>query len=80
MYIVESSVFGSSTSVARRYNDFKWLYNMLGIEFLSVFIPALPPPNVFERFKDEIISQRRFDLERFVNRINDSNILKNHLY
>ena len=77
VYIIESAVFGSSTqSVARRYNDFKWLYSMLGIEFIAIFIPSLPPSNVFERFKDEIISQRRYDLERFLNRINESKILK----
>eukprot|EP01084_Bolivina_argentea_P234072 394085_1 len=76
VYIIESDVFGANLSVARRYNDFKWLYNNLGIEFLAPFIPPLAPTNTFERFKDEVVSQRRYDLERFLNRINNNKTLK----
>ena len=75
VYIIESSIFNSSSSVARRYNDFKWLYNILGIEFIGCFIPPLPPSNLFDRYNSEVISQRRYDLERFLNRINESIIL-----
>merc|ERR1712228_123778 len=76
VYIIESSVFGSSTSLARRFNDFKWMQAALGVEFCGCFIPPLPPNNVFERFKDDIISQRRYDLERCLNRINENSILR----
>eukprot|EP01083_Nonionella_stella_P170160 578447_1 len=33
-------------TVARRYNDFKWLRNMLCQQFPGIFVPPLPPANV----------------------------------
>ena len=71
VYIIESG----NHSVARRYNDFKWLYTALGAEFLFS-IPSLPPSYSIKRFKDEVVAQRRFDLERFLNRIHENKLLR----
>mmetsp|Transcript_6028 Transcript_6028/g.9573 ORF Transcript_6028/g.9573 Transcript_6028/m.9573 type:complete len:464 (-) Transcript_6028:103-1494(-) len=71
IYVIE----WSSHRVSRRYNDFKWLYNQLGLEYVGLFIPSLPPAHTFERFKDAVITQRRFDLQRFLNRIHNDSVL-----
>eukprot|EP01084_Bolivina_argentea_P231017 389702_1 len=75
-YVIESTVFSTqNTRVGRRFNDFKWLHNSLGMEYLGVFIPPLPPDNTFDRFKDDVVSQRRYDLERCLNRLAHDPIL-----
>lgn len=71
VYIIESG----NHSVARRYNDFKWLYSALGAEFLFS-IPSLPPSHSIKRFKEEVVAQRRYDLERFLNRIHENEFLR----
>lgn len=71
-FIIESSLNNDST-VSRRYNDFKWLHNVLSIEYLCTFIPPIPPAsnasNILQMFDKAFISQRRYDLERFLNRV-----------
>merc|ERR1712228_133325 len=59
-------------TVARRYNDFKWLRNVLCAQFPGLFVPPLPPANVIGRFEDSFIEERRQDLERFLNRIEET--------
>lgn len=58
-------------TVARRYNDFKWLRGVLCTEFPGLFVPPLPPANVIGRFEDSFIEERRQDLERFLNRVEE---------
>ena len=59
-------------TVARRYNDFKWLRSVLCTQFPGLFVPPLPPANVIGRFEDSFIEERRQDLERFLNRIEET--------
>jgi len=59
-------------TVARRYNDFKWLRSVLCAQFPGLFVPPLPPSNVIGRFEDSFIEERRQDLERFLNRIEET--------
>jgi len=58
-------------TVARRYNDFKWLRGVLCSQFPGLFVPPLPPANVIGRFENSFIEERRQDLERFLNRIEE---------
>ena len=51
-------------TVARRYNDFKWLRSALLQQFPGLFVPPLPPANVIGRFENSFIEERRQDLER----------------
>eukprot|EP01084_Bolivina_argentea_P087781 158540_1 len=70
VYIIECDPPPSGViTVARRYNDFKWLRNTLSASFPGLFIPPLPPANVIGRFEDSFVEERRQDLERFLNRI-----------
>ena len=77
-FIIESAINNNNT-VSRRYNDFKWLQNVLAIEFLCIFIPPIPPPsttsNILKKFDSDFVSQRRYDLERFLNRVSDNKLL-----
>jgi len=63
-YIIESTVNNHHT-VSRRYNDFKWLHNVLSIEFLCMFVPPIPPSstasNILQKFDADFVSQRRYD-------------------
>lgn len=58
-------------TVARRYNDFKWLRQVLCDQYPGLFVPPLPPANVIGRFEDSFIEERRQDLARFLNRIEE---------
>eukprot|EP01084_Bolivina_argentea_P172382 298606_1 len=77
-FVVTSSI-NSNITVSRRYNDFKWLHNVLSIEYLCIFIPPIADPNkasnILNKFNKEFISQRRYDLERFLNRIFKNKLL-----
>ena len=53
-------------TVARRYNDFKWLRSILLKAFPGLFVPPLPPANVIGRFENSFIEERRQDLERYI--------------
>merc|ERR1719410_3301427 len=56
-YIIEASKSCDHT-VSRRFNDFKWLHNMLSLEYLCVFIPPLPPSSIYKKFDAAFLSQR----------------------
>lgn len=79
-FIIESSLnIKNNYTVSRRYNDFKWLHNVLSIEYLCIFIPPIPPSsnasNILQKFDKDFVSQRRYDLERFLNRIFNNQLL-----
>ena len=67
-FIIESPR-SSGNTVSRRYNDFKWLRSMLSLEFLCIFVPPIPPPNILKKFDKGFLSQPRYDLQRFLNRV-----------
>eukprot|EP01083_Nonionella_stella_P065923 173134_1 len=71
-FTIQSS-FNENIIVSRRYNDFKWLHNTLAIEHLCIFIPPIPAPNnmgnILKKFDKKFVAQRRYDLQRFLNRI-----------
>jgi len=72
VYIIECDPpYSGVINVARRYNDFKWLRSRLAIEFPGVFVPLLPPTKIMGRFEDEFVEERRYDLERFLQRIEE---------
>jgi len=58
-------------SVFRRYSDFVWLRESLARQFPGMFICPLPPKKMFGNFGDDFVEERRVDLERFLNRIED---------
>lgn len=55
--------------VYRRFNDFVWLSSLLATQFPCLFIPPLPPKQVFGNMGDEFVHERRLSLERFINRV-----------
>ena len=67
-FIIESPR-SSDHTVSRRYNDFKWLRNMLSLEYLCIFVPPIPVANLLKKFDKAFLSQRRYDLQRFLNRV-----------
>jgi len=56
-------------SVSRRYSDFVWLRDCLCKQFPGMFIPPLPPKKLWGNFEELFVEERRVDLERFCNRI-----------
>ena len=56
-------------TINRRYNDFKWLRNLLLVCYPGLFVPPLPPPVFLGRFDSDFISKRRAALELFLRRI-----------
>jgi len=55
--------------VFRRYRDFDWLRSVLAKTFPGVFIPPLPPKKIIGNQDDSFVHERRFDIERCLNRI-----------
>jgi len=56
-------------SVMRRYSDFKWLRDCLCKQFPGMNIPPLPPKRMWGNFEEHFVEERRVDLERFLNRL-----------
>ena len=73
-FVIKSSL-ASHHTVSRRFNDFRWLHKMLSWKYLCTFIPPIPSSNILHKFNKEITSQRRYDLERFLNRIHSDSLL-----
>ncbi|EGG16283.1 Phox domain-containing protein [Cavenderia fasciculata] len=59
----------------RRYSDFLWLRNVLKDTRRGVIIPPLPEKAIINKFNKEFIEQRRRELEKFLNRIAESESL-----
>eukprot|EP01084_Bolivina_argentea_P172383 298608_1 len=67
VYCIENSE--NEFQISRRYNDFKWLRNLLIICYPGLFVPPLPPPVFLGRFADSFIQKRRIELESFLLRL-----------
>jgi sorting nexin-1/2 len=52
------------SSVTRRYSEFAWLHNALGIRFVGVILPPLPDKGLVE-----FIEARRAQLEQYLRRV-----------
>ncbi|KAJ7577034.1 Vps5 C terminal like-domain-containing protein [Mycena floridula] len=59
----------SAFSVLRRYSDFLWLYETLSINNPGVVVPPVPEKSSFGRFDDQFVRQRRFALEKCIQKI-----------
>ncbi|KAF4592968.1 Vacuolar protein sorting-associated protein 5 [Pleurotus pulmonarius] len=59
----------SAFSVLRRYSDFLWLYETLSANNPGVVVPPVPDKNPFGRFDDQFVKQRRFALEKCIQKI-----------
>lgn len=56
----------SSSSVTRRYRDFRWLYHALNNAHPGVIVPPPPEKQAVGRFNDDFIQQRRAALEKML--------------
>lgn len=65
----------SAFSVLRRYSDFLWLYETLSINNPGVVVPPVPEKNPFGRFNDHFVRQRRFALEKCIQKIANHPVL-----
>ncbi|XP_078377973.1 uncharacterized protein LOC144661139 isoform X2 [Oculina patagonica] len=65
--------------VRRRYSEFVWLRNKLGIDDMVMgHAPRLPRKQLIGRFKDSFLQQRQQGLERFINRLASINMFANN--
>jgi hypothetical protein len=65
----------SAFSVLRRYSDFLWLYEILSNNNPGVVVPPVPEKNPFGRFDDQFVRQRRFALEKCIQKIANHPVL-----
>ncbi|KAF9266929.1 Vps5-domain-containing protein [Marasmius fiardii PR-910] len=65
----------SAFSVLRRYSDFLWLYETLSNNNPGVVVPPVPEKNSFGRFDDQFVKQRRFALEKCIQKIANHPVL-----
>ncbi|KAJ2721646.1 intercellular trafficking and secretion [Coemansia sp. Benny D115] len=61
-------------ALRRRFQDFAWLQEQLGKQFLACVVPPLPGKHRMEyltgdRFSEEFVSKRKHGLERFLKRV-----------
>ncbi|KAK5575008.1 hypothetical protein RB653_010263 [Dictyostelium firmibasis] len=71
----ENPDYKKEVSVNRRYSDFLWLRNALKETRKGCIIPQLPEKAVLNNRNKEFLEQRRRDLEKFLNRVVESNSL-----
>ncbi|KAK7061024.1 Vacuolar protein sorting-associated protein vps5 [Paramarasmius palmivorus] len=67
----------SAFSVLRRYSDFLWLYETLSNNNPGVVVPPVPEKSPFGRFDDQFVKQRRFALEKCIQKIANHPVLMN---
>ncbi|KAG6831090.1 hypothetical protein H0H92_012767 [Tricholoma furcatifolium] len=65
----------SAFSALRRYSDFLWLFETLSDNNPGVVVPPVPEKNPFGRFEDQFVRQRRFALEKCIQKIANHPIL-----
>ncbi|CCM01808.1 uncharacterized protein FIBRA_03876 [Fibroporia radiculosa] len=66
----------SSFSVLRRYSDFLWLYETLSQNNPGVVVPPVPEKNPYRRFDENFVQQRRFALEKCIQKIANHPVLQ----
>ncbi|GAV26981.1 hypothetical protein PMKS-000442 [Pichia membranifaciens] len=64
------------TTVTRRYRDFLWLYHQLLNNHPGYIIPPPPEKQVYGRFNDKFIENRRLALENMLNKISQRKVLQ----
>jgi sorting nexin-1/2 len=64
------------TVVTRRYSDFLWLYHQLLNNHPGFIIPPPPEKQLYGRFDDKFIENRRLGLENMLNRIAKRKVLQ----
>lgn len=65
--------------VRRRYSEFVWLRNKLGLEdIIMVNAPKLPRKQVIGRFKDSFLQRRQAGLQKFLNRLASITVFANN--
>ena len=62
-------------TVTRRYKDFVWLHDRLADTCHGFIIPPLPEKSVLGRFDPSFIERRRVGLEKFLQRVAESQYL-----
>ncbi|AAS52131.1 ADR211Wp [Eremothecium gossypii ATCC 10895] len=67
----------AEVSVQRRYRDFRWLYRQLQSNHWGKVIPPPPDKQKVGRFKQDFIENRRFQMERMLQRIAQNAALQN---
>lgn len=73
----KSALFDSQdTTVTRRYRDFLWLYHQLLNNHPGYIIPPPPEKQVYGRFDDKFIENRRLALENMLNKISKRKVLQ----
>lgn len=65
------------TVVTRRYRDFLWLYHQMLNNHPGYIIPPPPEKQVYGRFDDKFIENRRLSLENMLNKIAQRKVLQN---
>eukprot|EP01133_Synstelium_polycarpum_P007363 gene7363-8576_t len=73
--MTDNPEFKKEKTVARRYSDFLWLRNVLKDTKKGVIIPPLPEKAVLNKFNKDFLEIRRRELEKFLNRIAESDSL-----
>ncbi|XP_020617071.1 sorting nexin-7-like [Orbicella faveolata] len=64
--------------VRRRYSEFVWLRNKLGLDdMVMMHVPRLPRKQLIGRFKDSFLQKRQQGLERFLNSLASRNTFAN---
>lgn len=64
------------TTVTRRYSDFLWLYHQLLNNHPGYIIPPPPEKQIYGRFDEKFIENRRLALENMLTRIAQRKILQ----
>ncbi|CCE64342.1 hypothetical protein TPHA_0H01360 [Tetrapisispora phaffii CBS 4417] len=60
---------GNFAQVNRRYSDFRWLYRQLQNNHWGKIIPPPPEKQIVGRYKTDFMENRRFQMERMLNKI-----------
>lgn len=65
------------TEVTRRYRDFLWLYSQMLQNHPGYIIPPPPEKQVYGRFDDKFIENRRLALEKMLHKMSQKGIYQN---
>lgn len=71
-----SSAFRSSQmTIQRRFKEFLWLYSQLSEHNPGVIVPPVPEKHAIGRFEEDFVENRRYHLERMMQKISRHPIL-----
>lgn len=72
----EGVLSSTEVVVTRRYKDFRWLYHQLQANNPGYIIPPPPLKQAVGRFNEQFVENRRFSLERMLQKISQSAVLQ----